>query len=74
LIEIADQVVILASVAKVNTETIDLIGVWYSASRVAYALAYYFIEDKSLSYLRSVAWWSGNWSCIMGIWWASKNL
>ncbi|CRG86538.1 hypothetical protein PISL3812_03545 [Talaromyces islandicus] len=66
--------VILANIAKVDTETIDLIGVWYSASRVAYALAYLFIEDKTLSYLRSLAWWSGNLSCIMGIWWASKNL
>lgn len=70
----ANGVVLLANIAKVDTETIDLIGVWYSASRVAYALAYYYIENKNLSYLRSVAWWSGNWSCIMGILWASKNL
>lgn len=64
----------MANVAKVDTATIDLIGVWYSVSRVTYALLYYYVENKSVSYLRSVAWWSGNWSCIMGIFWASKNL
>ncbi|KAH8697901.1 hypothetical protein BGW36DRAFT_379638 [Talaromyces proteolyticus] len=66
--------ILFANIAKVDTATINLIGVWYSLSRIAYGLAYYYIEDKSLSYVRSACWWSGNWSCIMGIWWAGRNL
>lgn len=62
------------NVAKLDTETVNLVGVWYSLSRIAYGLAYYYIEDFRWSFLRSVLWHSSNFSCIAGIWWAGKTL
>ncbi|KAJ5660727.1 uncharacterized protein N7484_000099 [Penicillium longicatenatum] len=66
--------ILTAAYAGVPTESINTIGVWYTLSRVAYGLAYTYIESKSLSYLRSVAWWSGNISCITGLVLAAKKL
>ncbi|KAJ5901387.1 hypothetical protein N7504_007381 [Penicillium tannophilum] len=63
-----------AAYAGVPSETINTIGVWYTLSRIAYSLCYTYIEKKSLSYLRSVTWWSGNISCITGLALAAKKL
>ncbi|KAJ5131659.1 hypothetical protein N7448_005817 [Penicillium atrosanguineum] len=65
---------LLSVVAGVPHETINTIGVWYTLSRVAYSLCYSHIESRSLSYLRSVTWWSGNISCITGLVLAGKKL
>ncbi|KAJ5779244.1 hypothetical protein N7457_006964 [Penicillium paradoxum] len=46
----------------------------YSVSRLVYSLLYSHIESNSWSYLRSVAWWSGNISCFYGLVQASKKL
>lgn len=67
-------VVLLAVTAGVPAETINGIGLWYTTSRVAFALAYAFIESGPLSYIRSVFWWSGNISCITALVLASKKL
>lgn len=61
-------------IAGVSSETINRIGVWYTLSRVAYSLCYSYIESPGLSYIRSVAWWSGNISCITGLVLAGKKL
>ncbi|KAJ5937037.1 hypothetical protein N7466_003487 [Penicillium verhagenii] len=66
--------ILTALYAGLPAETINKIGVWYSLSRVAYSLCYTHIEDKSLSYLRSVTWWSGNISCITALVLAGKKL
>lgn len=70
----ANDVVLLAVTAGVPSETINGIGLWYTASRVAFGLAYAFIESGPSSYLRSVFWWSGNVSCITALVLASKKL
>lgn len=66
--------VLLSVVAGVPNEQINTIGVWYTLSRVAFSLLYSYIESPSLSYLRSVAWWSGNISCITALVQAGKKL
>ena len=68
------QSVLLAAHAGVPSETINGIGLWYTLSRVAFGLAYVFIESEPLSFLRSVFWWSGNASCITALVLASKKL
>lgn len=70
----ANGTVILAVVAGVPNEQINTIGVWYTASRVAFSLLYSYIETPALSYLRSTAWWSGNISCIIALVQAGKKL
>lgn len=66
--------VLSAWFAGVPNETINTIGVWYTASRVAFGLSYWLIETNPMSYLRSVFWWSGNVSCITALVLASKRL
>ncbi|CAI7573080.1 unnamed protein product [Penicillium manginii] len=66
--------ILAALFAGVPTETINTIGVWYTASRLTYSWLYSHIESPGLSYLRSVAWWSGNISCITGLVLAGKKL
>lgn len=66
--------VLLSVVAGVPHETINTIGAWYTLSRVAYSLCYSHIESAGPSYLRSVAWWSGNISCITALVMAGKKL
>lgn len=66
--------VLLSVVAGVPNEQINTIGVWYTLSRVAFSLFYSYIESPSLSSLRSVAWWSGNISCITALVQAGKKL
>ncbi|EED16903.1 conserved hypothetical protein [Talaromyces stipitatus ATCC 10500] len=59
---------VLMNVAKLDAETINLIGALYSIFRVSYVKAYYYIEDRHLSILRSIVWHCGNFSCFYGIW------
>lgn len=68
------ELVLLSVVAGVPHKTINTIGAWYTLSRVAYSLCYSYIESRGPSYLRSVAWWSGNISCITGLVLAGKRL
>lgn len=68
------RTVLLSVVAGVPNEQINTIGVWYTLSRVAFSLLYSYVETPSLSYLRSVAWWSGNISCITALVQAGKKL
>ncbi|KAJ5788927.1 uncharacterized protein N7518_005938 [Penicillium psychrosexuale] len=66
--------ILISLFAGVPNETINTIGVWYSISRVVYSILYANITTKPASFLRSVAWWSGNVSCIYGLVQASKKL
>ncbi|KAJ5129158.1 uncharacterized protein N7515_005197 [Penicillium bovifimosum] len=66
--------ILVSLYAGLPNETINTVGAWYSVSRVAYSLLYTYIEFHHLSYLRSVAWWSGNISCIYALVQASKKL
>ncbi|RJE21592.1 MAPEG family [Aspergillus sclerotialis] len=66
--------ILLAVQAGVPGETINKIGAWYTVSRVVFGLAYIFIESEPLSFVRSVAYWSGNVSCISALVLAGKKL
>jgi len=66
--------VLLAVQAGVPSDTINTIGVWYTLSRVAFGLAYVFIESEPLSFIRSLLWWSGNSACITALVLAGKRL
>ncbi|KAJ5808966.1 hypothetical protein N7474_010235 [Penicillium riverlandense] len=66
--------ILVSLYAGVDNKTINTIGVWYTASRLAFSLLYSYIETSPASYLRSVAWWSGNISCITGLVLAGKKL
>ncbi|KAJ5689823.1 hypothetical protein N7462_004215 [Penicillium macrosclerotiorum] len=70
LIEIA----LIAVFAGVPNRDINMFGVWYTLSRIAFSLCYSYIETPALSYMRSLAWWSGNISCIHGLLMAAKRL
>lgn len=65
---------LLSVFAGVPNETINKIGLWYTVSRVTFHVLYSYIERGPSSYLRSVAWWSGNASCITGLLLAGKKL
>ena len=65
---------LLATQAGVPGETINKIGAWYTVSRLAFALGYIFIESESLSFLRSIAWWSGSLGCISALILAGEKL
>ena len=62
------------NVAKLDAETINLVGLTYSILRIAYAQAYFYIEDYRWSFLRSILWHFSNFSCFYGIWSAGKAL
>lgn len=66
--------VLLAVHANLPAETINGIGAWYTLSRVVYAISYVWTESETPSFLRSVAWWSGNISCITALVLAGKEL
>jgi uncharacterized MAPEG superfamily protein len=53
--------------AGVPNETVNRFGICYTVSRIAFNICYSYIETQSLSYLRSMAWWSGNISCFTGL-------
>ncbi|KAJ6028956.1 hypothetical protein N7499_000098 [Penicillium canescens] len=65
---------LLSLYAGLPNETINGIGIWYTLSRVAYSFAYSYIDSPTVSYLRSVTWWSGNISCVTALVLAGKKL
>ncbi|OJJ30026.1 hypothetical protein ASPWEDRAFT_33228 [Aspergillus wentii DTO 134E9] len=66
--------ILLALHTKLPNETINGIGTWYSLSRLVFAGVYLWVESEGLSFIRSIAWWSGNISCITAIVLAGKSL
>ncbi|CAG8333123.1 unnamed protein product [Penicillium salamii] len=66
--------ILISLFAGVPNETINTIGLWYTISSVAYSVLYTKITSKPASFLRSVAWRSGNISCIYGLIQANKKL
>lgn len=66
--------IVMATQAGVENSVVNRYGLVYTAVRIAYALAYYKIEDHQASYIRSVLWWAGNITCIRLLWFAGKAL
>lgn len=62
------------NVAKLNAETINMVGLTYSILRIGYVQAYFYFEDYRLSFIRSILWHFSNFSCFYGIWFAGKAL
>ena len=63
-----------ATFARVPNSTINRICTWYTLSRFVYGAAYIYIENERWSIVRSLAWWSGNASCMTGLALALGNL
>ncbi|RAK87082.1 hypothetical protein BO79DRAFT_31526 [Aspergillus costaricaensis CBS 115574] len=59
--------VVVALHTGLPNDVINGIGAWYTISRILFGLAYVFIESETLSFSRSVLWWSGNISCITAL-------
>lgn len=66
--------VLLSDQAGLPSETINKIGVSFTLARVVFGLAYIYIESEGMSFLRSIAYWSGNITCISAIVMAGKML
>jgi uncharacterized MAPEG superfamily protein len=60
--------------AGVPNKTVHRFGLCYTVSRIAFNICYSYIENQSLSYLRSAVWWPGNISCFTGLIAAARKL
>lgn len=67
LIASMGDIVVVALHTGLPNDVINGIGAWYTISRILFGLAYVFIESETLSFSRSVLWWSGNISCITAL-------
>ncbi|KAK5264152.1 hypothetical protein LTR99_002816 [Exophiala xenobiotica] len=65
---------LFATVAKVPNETINKACLVYSASRLVYAVAYLTVDKAKLSYIRSLAWWASNFTCLYLLWQSGKTM
>ena len=59
---------LFAVVSKVPNETINGTCWIYSVARIVYAAAYLLVDKVQFSYIRSLAWWTGNISCLYLLW------
>lgn len=66
--------VLFATTTLVDVGKINYMCAIYTMSRVVYAVAYFAFESHGLSYIRSLAWWSGNFACLNLLWAAGKAL
>lgn len=60
--------------AGVSNQLINRVAGTYLAARAAYAALYITVESESLAWLRTIAWWTGNTTCIYGLVQAAKKL
>ncbi|KAJ5880483.1 uncharacterized protein N7473_011536 [Penicillium subrubescens] len=65
---------LIAVYAGVPNKTVHRFGLCYTVSRIAFNICYSYIENQSLSYLRSAVWWPGNISCFTGLIAAARKL
>ncbi|KIV78884.1 hypothetical protein PV11_06489 [Exophiala sideris] len=65
---------LFATVAKVPNETVNRACLVYTIARLVYAAAYLTIDKVALSYIRSLAWWAGNFTCMYLLWQSGKAL
>jgi uncharacterized MAPEG superfamily protein len=60
--------VLFALVAKLDNGTINTTCAVYTAARLAYGACYLLTETERMSWLRTLAWYSGTLSCLTLIW------
>jgi uncharacterized MAPEG superfamily protein len=65
---------LFAVVAKVPNETVNRACLVYSVARIVYAVAYLTVEKVQFSYIRSLAWWTSNFSCVYLLWRSGQAL
>lgn len=65
---------LFAIVSKVPNETINRACTVYSVARVVYGVAYVVVDNVKYSYIRSVAWWASNISCLYLLWKSGKAM
>ncbi|WVF71196.1 hypothetical protein IAT40_005996 [Kwoniella sp. CBS 6097] len=53
-----------ANAAHVDSRSLHLLSAGFLLSRIAYTLAYIFIEEEKYSWSRSVLYWTGAWSSL----------
>lgn len=63
----------LAQVSGLPNAFINKLCLAYTAFRVAHAYSYIHTTDHKLSYVRSAAWWAGNFTAFYGLWSAAKK-
>ncbi|EXJ81975.1 hypothetical protein A1O1_08042 [Capronia coronata CBS 617.96] len=66
--------ILFAVVAKVPNDTINRACMIYSVARLVYAIAYLAVDKVQLSYIRSLAWWASNLSCVYLFWQSGRAL
>jgi uncharacterized MAPEG superfamily protein len=59
--------ILSAYLAGVSTATLNGLSLWFTLSRIVYGIAYINTESYKFSFIRSLCWWSGNFSCITGL-------
>lgn len=65
---------LFATVADVSNTQINGACAIYTAARIVYAVSYLAVEDVKYSYIRSLAWWFGNFACLNLFWASCKTL
>lgn len=66
--------ILFATISKVPNETINRVCAIYSSARIVYTIAYLFVDRWKYSFVRSLAWWVSNFSCIYLFWQSGKTL
>ncbi|KAG0647810.1 hypothetical protein D0Z07_5747, partial [Hyphodiscus hymeniophilus] len=66
--------VLLALHAHIKTGTLNGLMALYTVARLAYAVAYVSIESDTISQLRGLLWWVGNFSCLTMMYLAGKKM
>jgi len=66
--------ILFATVSKVPSQTINRVCAIYSIARIVYVVAYLFVGRWKHSWIRSLSWWIGNFSCIYLFWKSGKAL
>lgn len=60
--------------AGASNRLINRVAGVYLTARAAFAVLYITVENESLSWLRTLAWWTGNITCMYGLVEAAKKL
>jgi uncharacterized MAPEG superfamily protein len=66
--------ILFATVSKVPNETINRACAIYSIARIVHTIAYVSVDKWKHSWIRSLAWWISNFSCIYLFWQSGKTL
>ncbi|SNX87612.1 uncharacterized protein MEPE_06322 [Melanopsichium pennsylvanicum] len=60
--------------AGASNRLVNRVAGVYLTARAAFAALYITVEDPSLSWLRTIAWWTGNVTCMYGLLEAAKRI